>query len=83
VRAVVCCVTAVRLTLIARVHGSIGVNSSTVAVVLETLGAVGAVFLQTAACLSADADARALLDVLDVLADLDSFADDFVADDAG
>jgi hypothetical protein len=54
-----------------------------VAVVLETLGAVGAVFLKTAACLSADADARALLDVLDVLADLDGFADDFVADDAG
>jgi hypothetical protein len=53
-----------------------------VAVVLESVGAVGAVLFETAACLGADADARALLDVLDVLADFDGFADDFVADDA-
>jgi hypothetical protein len=78
-----CCVATITLTLVAGVHGAVCVDSATVAVVLETLGAVGAVFLQTAACLSADADARALLDVLDVLADLDGFADDFVADDAG
>jgi hypothetical protein len=33
--------------------------------------------------LGTNTDTLALLDVLDVLADLDGFADDFVANDAG
>jgi hypothetical protein len=53
-----------------------------VAVVLETLRAIGAVLLQTATSLSADTDAVTLLHVLDILADLDGLADDFVTNDA-
>jgi hypothetical protein len=51
--------------------------------VFEMLVAVGTVGFETAACLGADADALTLLDVRDVGADFDSFADDFVANDAG
>jgi hypothetical protein len=54
-----------------------------VAVVLLAGRAVGAVLLEARAGLSADTDASALLDVLDVAADLDGFADDLVANDAG
>jgi hypothetical protein len=54
-----------------------------VAVVLLAGRAVGAVLLEAGAGLSADTDASALLDVLDVAADLDGFADDLVANDAG
>jgi hypothetical protein len=53
-----------------------------VAVVLQTDGAVRAVFLQARAGLRTDTDTGALLDVLYVLAYFDGFADDFVADDA-
>jgi hypothetical protein len=49
-----------------------------VAVVLETLGAIGAVLLQTAASLSADTNAVTLLHMLDILTDLDGLADNFV-----
>jgi len=54
-----------------------------VAVVLELLGAVWAVFLEARASLSTDTDTVTLLYVLDVLSNLDGLADDFMADDAG
>lgn len=78
-----CCVPTVGLALVAWVDRAIGVNDTTMAVVLETLRAVWAIFLQTAARLGADADALALLDVGHVLTDFDGFADDFVADNTG
>jgi hypothetical protein len=82
VGAVVCCISAVGFALIAGVHGTICVDGLTVAVVLEALGTVRAVFLQTAAGLGTDAHAVALLYVLDVFANFDGFADNFVANDA-
>jgi hypothetical protein len=54
-----------------------------VAVVLEAVRAIRAVLFETAACLGADTDTRALLDVLDVLSDLYGLANDLVANDAG
>jgi hypothetical protein len=77
-----CCIAAIALALVARVHGAVSVDGAAVAVVLEALGAVRAVLFQTAACLGTDADARALLDVLDVLSDLDGFADDLMTNNA-
>jgi hypothetical protein len=76
-------ISSVGLALIAGVDGAIGIDSLTVAVVLDSVGAVGAVCLQARACLSANTDTVALLDVLYVLSDLDSLSDNLVADDAG
>lgn len=53
------------------------------AIVFETFGAFLAVWLEARTGLCADADAVADFDVLDVFADFDGFADDFVADAAG
>jgi hypothetical protein len=82
IRAVVRRISTVGLSFVAGVHGTIGVDGLAVAVVLKSVLAVRAVFLHAAACLSADTDASALLYVLDVLADLDGFANDLVADNA-
>jgi hypothetical protein len=78
-----CCVATITLALVAGIHRAVGVDSAAVAVVLEAVRAIGAVLLETAACLGADTDARALLDVLDVLSDLYGLANDLVANDAG
>jgi hypothetical protein len=83
VGAVVRRVSTVRLTLVLGVYGAVRVDDAAVAVVLLAGRAVGAVLLEAGAGLSADTDASALLDVLDVAADLDGFADDLVANDAG
>lgn len=53
-----------------------------VAVILLAVGALRAVVLSAAPCLGADTDTVADLDVLDVLAYADGFADDFVANAA-
>jgi hypothetical protein len=76
-------VSTVRLALVLGVYGAVRVDDAAVAVVLLAGRAVGAVLLEAGAGLSADTDASALLDVLDVAADLDGFADDLVANDAG
>jgi hypothetical protein len=83
VGAVVGSVSSVALALIAGVDGAVGVYSLAMAVVLNAVRAVGAVGLQTRACLRTNTDTVALLNVLDVLADLDGLSDDLVADDAG
>jgi hypothetical protein len=83
VGAVVRRVSTVRLALVLGVYGAVRVDDAAVAVVLLAGRAVGAVLLEAGAGLSADTDASALLDVLDVAADLDGFADDLVANDAG
>jgi hypothetical protein len=83
VGAVVRSVTAIRLSLVLGVHGSVRVDDAAVAVVLLAGGAVWAILLEARAGLGANADACALLNVLYVAADLDGFADDLVADDAG
>lgn len=81
--AVMCCISTVRLSLVAWVHGAVSVDGFTMAMVLQALGAVGAIFLHAAAGLCANAYARAFFDMLHVLADFYGFADDFVADNAG
>jgi hypothetical protein len=53
-----------------------------VAVVLQSLRAIWAILLQARASLSADTDAVALLDVLDVLSNLDGLSNNLMADDA-
>ncbi len=81
VRAVVVCVAAVGHALVVGPCGAVGVDGF--GAVGHLAGrALGAVGLETAACLGADADAVAEFDVGDVGADADGFADDFVADAA-
>jgi hypothetical protein len=76
-------VSSVGLALIAGVDGAVGVDSLAVAVVLDAVRAVWAVSLQARACLRADTDTVALLDVLYVLSDLDGLSNNLVANDAG
>jgi hypothetical protein len=52
------------------------------AVVLQSLRAVWAVFLQARTSLSADTDAVTLLYVLDVLSNLDGLSNDLVTNNA-
>jgi hypothetical protein len=80
---VVVCVSAVRLALVIRVHAVVRADVETHSVILPVVSAVGTVGLETAARLGADADTIAEGDVLDVGADADGLAYDFVTNAAG
>ena len=78
-----CCVSSVALSLVTGVDAAVRVDGTPVAVVLNAVGAVGAVWLQARASLGTDTNAVTLFDMLDIRTDLDGLADDLVADDAG
>ena len=83
VGAIVVGISAVRLALISRIDRAIGVDALYGAVVLEVSAAIGTVLLQTAPCLRTNTYTVAGFHVLNVRANADGLADDFVADNAG
>jgi hypothetical protein len=83
VGAVMCSISTVGFALVVGIDRAVRVNRPTVAMVLECVRAVGAIGLEARACLRADTNTVALLDMLYVLANLDGFANDLVTDDAG
>lgn len=80
---VVVSVTAVGFAFVVGIDGAVGVDTLNGAVVLKARAAIGTVFLHVAPGLRANAHAVSSLDVLDVGADADGFADDLVANDRG
>lgn len=80
-RAVVVGVSTIRFALVVGVNRAVGINGVNT-VRLQTIGALITVRLQARICLSTNTDAIADLDVLDVLANSNGLANDFVANAA-
>lgn len=74
-------ITSIRLALVVRVDGAVGVDCVW-AVRLEALAAAWAVWLLAAVCLGTYTDTVTDLDVLDILSDLDGLANNLVTNAA-
>jgi hypothetical protein len=81
--AIVRSISAVGFALVVGIDRAVGVNSLTVAMVLKSIRTVRAIRLEARACLRADTNAVALLNMLYILANLDGFANNLVTNDAG